>query len=188
MADRPQSVYAAWPLPASRTWHLAPTRRWAELKNRAPVSLSLLSLLLSFSISLARSLSLYLPHPAVACIAPMATVLSHWRPSPPKLRAARASPSFALSSMPLSQGHRAALWCRWRSSYHRAVGSHGRAISSHLGPSQGHHRVRTGPYLLPRHSSPSIAASPAEFGEVQRLLSLNHDQGLRARIREKGRT
>ena len=38
----------------------------------------------------------------------------------------------------------------------------------------------------PRHSSPSTAVSPAEFGEVQCLLCSNHDQGLRATIRRKG--
>ena len=56
--------------------------------------------------------------------------------------------------------------------------SSGRAEGTILGA----HRT----VLAPRHSSPSTAASPAGFGEVQCLLCSNRDQGLRATIRRKG--
>jgi hypothetical protein len=40
MANRPQSVYVARPLPRPGTRHLTPTRCWPELKNRAPAFLN----------------------------------------------------------------------------------------------------------------------------------------------------
>jgi hypothetical protein len=88
------------------------------LVNKDTGALSLLLSLPHHSHSLSLSHSLCLPRPATASTSPMAAILPRWRPSPPELRAAKASPSLPPSSVLFSRGRRATLCCRRQSSRH----------------------------------------------------------------------
>ena len=49
------------------------------------------------------------------------------------------------------------------------TGSRGQPSTLLLGPSRGHHRVRTGPYMLHHHSTAADKPPPAVRGELPRL-------------------